>query len=98
MPYYDEIELGDEIGPVEKVATDDEVSDFCDIWGAPTPNRFTDSAVAAKAGMKGTIVPGIMTMAMMMMTDRSKQWQRSNYNDCYHHQPSLGHTADNSNS
>ena len=37
-------------------------------------------------------------MAMMMMTDRSKQWRRSNYNDCYHHQPSLGHTADNSNS
>ena len=35
-------------------------------------------------------------MAMMMMTDRSKQWRRSNYNDCNHHQPSLGHTADNS--
>ena len=41
---------------------------------------------------------GTVMMAMMMMTDRSKQWQRSNYNDCYHHQPSLGHTADNSNS
>ena len=27
------------------------------------------------------------------MTDRSKQWQRSNYNDCNYHQPSLGHTA-----
>ena len=35
---------------------------------------------------------GTVMMAMMMMTDRS------NYNDCYHHQPSLGHTADNSNS
>ena len=65
MPYYDEIELGDEIGPVEKVATDDKVSNFCDVWGAPTPNRFTDPAIAEKAGMKGTIVPGIMTMAMM---------------------------------
>ena len=41
---------------------------------------------------------GMVMMARMMMTDRSKQWRRSNYNDCYHHQPSLGHTADNSNS
>ena len=39
---------------------------------------------------------GTVMMAMMMMTDRSKQWRRSNYNDCNHHQPSLGHTADNS--
>jgi len=31
LPYYDEIELGDEIGPVEKVATDNEVSNFCDV-------------------------------------------------------------------
>ena len=68
MPYYDEIELGDEIGPVEKVATDDEVSNFCDVWGAPTPNRFTNAEVAAKSGMKGTIVPGIMTMAMSTIT------------------------------
>jgi len=33
LPYYDEIELGDEIGPVEKVATDEEVASFCDVWG-----------------------------------------------------------------
>ena len=72
MPYYDEIELGDEIGPVEKVATDDEVSSFCEVWGTPSPNRFTDAETAAKSGMKGgPIVPGIMTMAMMaqLLTD-----------------------------
>ena len=71
MPYFDEIELGDEIGPVEKVATDEAVANFCDVWGATTPNRFTDAAVAAKAGMSGAIVPGIMTMAMMaqLLTD-----------------------------
>jgi len=71
LPFYDEIELGDEIGPVEKIATDDEVADFCDVWGAPKPNRFTDTETAAKSGMPGTIVPGIMTMAMMaqLLTD-----------------------------
>tara|TARA_Y100000588_G_scaffold94054_1_gene101876 strand:- start:1980 stop:2399 length:420 start_codon:yes stop_codon:yes gene_type:complete len=71
LPYLDEIELGDEIGPIEKIATDDDVINFCDIWGAPKPNRFTDADTAAKAGMKGTIVPGIMTMAMLaqLLTD-----------------------------
>ena len=71
MPYFDEIELGDEIGPVEKIATDEGVANFCDVWGAPTPNRFTDAETAAKSGMPGTIVPGIMTMAMMaqLLTD-----------------------------
>ena len=71
MPYFDEIELGDEIGPVEKVATDKDVANFCDVWDAPKPNRFTDAEAAAKAGMPGTIVPGIMAMAMMaqLLTD-----------------------------
>ena len=71
MPYIDEIELGDEIGPVEKVATDEDVANFCDVWDAPKPNRFTDPEIAAKSGMPGTIVPGIMTMAMMaqLLTD-----------------------------
>ena len=72
MPYNDEVELGAEIGPFEKVATAEEVSNFCDVWGTPSPNRFTDAAPAAKSGMKGgPIVPGIMTMAMMaqLLTD-----------------------------
>ena len=71
MPYFDEIELGDEIGPVEKLATDEAVANFCDVWGAPTPNRFTNAAAAANAGMSDTIVPGIMAMAMMaqLLTD-----------------------------
>ncbi len=55
MPYIDEIELGDEIGPVEKVATDEDVANFCDVWDAPKPNRFTDDEVAAKSGMPGAI-------------------------------------------
>ena len=71
LPYIDEVELGDEIGPVEKVATDEDVANFCDVWGAPKPNRFTDAEAAAKSGMPGTIVPGIMAMAMMaqLLTD-----------------------------
>ena len=38
---FDDIEMGDEIGPIELVATDENVSTFCELWGNPMPNRFT---------------------------------------------------------
>ena len=71
MPYFEDVELGDQVGPVETVATDDAVASFCDIWSPPTPNRFTDLQTAQNSGMEGTIVPGIMAMAMMaqLLTD-----------------------------
>ena len=71
MPYYEDVELGDQIGPVETVATDEAVAGFCDVWKPPAPNRFTDEQTALDSGMPGTIVPGIMAMAMMaqLLTD-----------------------------
>ena len=65
MPYFDDVEMGDEIGPVEIIATDEGVARFCEIWEPPQPNRFTDLQTAKDYGMAGTIVPGIMAMAMM---------------------------------
>ena len=71
MPYFEDVELGDQIGPVETVATDEGVASFCDVWSPPTPNRFTDVQTALDSGMEGPIVPGIMAMAMMaqLLTD-----------------------------
>ncbi len=71
MPYFEDLELGDQVGPVETVATDESVASFCDIWKPPSPNRFTDIETARASGMSGTIVPGIMAMAMMaqLLTD-----------------------------
>ena len=71
MPWFEDVELGDEIGPLETAATDDEVASFCKVWGDSEPSRFTDQATAASANLPGPIVPGIMTMAMMarMLTD-----------------------------
>ena len=43
------MELGDEIGPVQIVATDDEVVSFCEVWGTSIPSRFTDRAIAEQA-------------------------------------------------
>lgn len=64
-PWFEDIELGSEIGPLELVATDERVADFCRLWGNPTPNRFTDQAAAEAAGLPGPIVPGVMSMAIM---------------------------------
>ena len=70
-PYFEEIELDDEIGPLEKVATDEEVLNFCNMWGDREPSRFTDQAIAEKSRLPGTIIPGIMSMALManLLTD-----------------------------
>ena len=65
LPYFEDVDLGDEIGPLETEATDDRVASFCQVWGNPKPNRFTDPAAAEKAGLPGLIVPGIMAMAMV---------------------------------
>ena len=63
--FFEDVELGDEIGPLEKVASDQDVIDICNLWGPPTPNRFTDPEEAEKSKLSGPIVPGIMTMALM---------------------------------
>ena len=71
MPYFEDVEPGDEIGPLETVATDEGVISFCQIWDNPMPNRFTDQAVAEEAQLPGPIVPGIMSMGIMarLLTD-----------------------------
>ena len=65
MPYFEELELGDEIGPLEIEASDQQVAAFCRIWDRETPSRFTDPKLAEQSGLPGPIVPGIMSMAMM---------------------------------
>ena len=46
--FFEDVELGDDIGPLEKIASDQDVIDFCNLWGPPSPNRFTDPDEAAK--------------------------------------------------
>jgi acyl dehydratase len=71
LPFFEDVELGDEIGPLVTEATDDGVASFCQVWGTPTPNRFTDQALAEKSRLPGPIVPGIMSMGIMarLLTD-----------------------------
>ncbi len=64
-PFFEDVELGDEIGPLQKIVDDAEVVDFCQQWGNPMPNRFTDPAIAERARLPGPILPGVMSMAIM---------------------------------
>jgi acyl dehydratase len=63
--FFEDVDLGDEFGPLERVAKDQDVLNFCQLWGNPMPNRFTDQELAEKAQLPGPIVPGIMSMALM---------------------------------
>jgi acyl dehydratase len=69
--YFEDVEMGDEIGPLRKVVADAEVLEFCQVWGNPGPNRFTDQATAEKSRLPGPIIPGVMSMALMaqLVTD-----------------------------
>ena len=63
--YYEDIEIGEEIGPLEKTVNSGAVAAFCKVWGNPIPNRFTDPEIAKQVRLSGPIVPGNMTLAMM---------------------------------
>ena len=63
---FENVEVGDDIGPVDRVVTDEQVREFVSIWQQSRgPNRFTDEAVAKKEGLSGPIVPGAMNIAIM---------------------------------
>ena len=64
--YFEEVEIGDEIGPVHRVVTDEQVHEFSNLRGPDRgPSRFTDAEVARREGLPGPIVPGSMTIAMI---------------------------------
>jgi acyl dehydratase len=65
IQYYEDVELGDEIGPLQKDIRREAVADFCEVWDNPVPNRFTDEKAAKEVGLAGPIVPGAMSMALM---------------------------------
>ena len=64
--YFEDVEIGDDVGPLQRAVSDDQVVEFVGVWGAESrPSRFTDAEVAREEGLPGPIVPGAMTMALM---------------------------------
>ncbi len=65
-PYFEDIEIGDEVGPIERSVTTGQVREFVQVWGARSgASRFTDPNAARAEGLPGAIVPGAMSMALM---------------------------------
>jgi acyl dehydratase len=69
--YYDDVEMGDEMGPLLKKPTLEQVKAFCRAYGVEEPNRFTDLKAAREEGVPHLIIPGVMSMAYLsqLVTD-----------------------------
>lgn len=71
--YFEDVDLGDEIGPLQREVTYNEVVEFTNLsgQGGGKPSRFTSDEQAQKEGLPGAIVPGIMSMSLLskLLTD-----------------------------
>tara|TARA_Y100000310_G_C20458828_1_gene704354 strand:- start:295 stop:735 length:441 start_codon:yes stop_codon:yes gene_type:complete len=64
--YFDDVELGDEIGPLTRSVSSDQVVGFVSVRDPdPSLSRFTSDKAARSEGLPGAIVPGAMNIAMM---------------------------------
>ena len=64
--YFEDVEIGDQVGPVERVVTDEQVAGFVGMsFARDDSSRFTDADAARKAGLPGAMVPGAMSMALV---------------------------------
>ncbi|HEX2173143.1 MAG TPA: MaoC family dehydratase [Dehalococcoidia bacterium] len=65
--YFDDIDFGDELEPVEREIKTDQVVRFVNVWrtgGGGGDGRFTDPERAKQMGLPGPIVPGAMIMGL----------------------------------
>ena len=67
---YDEVQIGDALGPEEMYLSKDQVRAYARATGMYVP-RFTDDEGARKEGLPGMITPGNMSLAILskLVTD-----------------------------
>jgi hypothetical protein len=64
--YFEDVEIGDDIGPIKRSVTDENVIEFVSVREKEiTPSRFISKEVANSEGMPEAIVPGPMNIALM---------------------------------
>ncbi len=64
--YYEDVEIGDDIGPQERVVDVEQVRRFLSVrGGTPGLSRFTDDDYAKSEGLAGAIVPGAMNITIL---------------------------------
>ncbi len=62
--YFEEIEEGDELPPIDMLLTKDFVRKYAKTAGMDFP-RFTDDEGARKEGLPGMIAPGVLSMGLL---------------------------------
>ena len=64
--YFEDVDIGDEIGPIVRSVSDDDVIQFVSIREKTVaPSRFTSKEFANSEGLDEAIVPGAMNIALM---------------------------------
>ena len=62
--YFEDIEEGDELPPIDLLLTKDFVRKYAKTAGMDFP-RFTDDEGARKEGLPGMIAPGVLSMGLL---------------------------------
>ena len=58
--YFEDVDFGDELEPIVRPITSEQVAKYVGIWRTETDGRFTDPERAKKLGLAEPIVPGQM--------------------------------------
>ncbi|HYK63616.1 MAG TPA: MaoC/PaaZ C-terminal domain-containing protein [Patescibacteria group bacterium] len=72
MSSFEEINIGDTLGPLELFVSKDQCRNYAKIMGmGEIAGRFTDDAAARKEGLPGMILPGNMSLGLLskLVTD-----------------------------
>ena len=64
--YFEDVEIGDDIGPKERIVDVEQVRRFLSVRGStPVDSRFTSDEHAKREGLAGAIVPGAMNITIL---------------------------------
>ncbi|MXY47480.1 MAG: hypothetical protein F4Y44_10995 [Chloroflexi bacterium] len=64
--YFEDVDFGDDIGPIERVIDVEQVRRFLSVRGeTPVDSRFTSDEYAQAEGLAGAIVPGAMNITIL---------------------------------
>jgi acyl dehydratase len=69
---FDEVNIGDTLGPLELFVSKDQCRNYAKIMGmGDIAGRFTDDEAAKKEGLPGMILPGNMSLGLLskLLTD-----------------------------
>ena len=66
MIFFEDVELGDELGPIYRSISPQDVDQFVSVWGqGKNDTRFTAKEIALEEGLSAAIVPGAMSIALL---------------------------------